>query len=359
MTKLLPSKLNLVRFFGAMHICLAAAHAVAADPLRVDDATRAAIIKDLKQKIGEEYVFPDKARQVVARLEAQEQAGAYAGMHSLKDLAEALTNDLQQPTKDLHLMVRVSTNPIPAKSTKIDKGRNPEMDKIVLARMKSISYGVRKVEALTGNIGYIDLSIFAPNWFAEEAIGAAMTLVADTDALIVDLRNNYGGDGITVALMSSYLFDRRTHLNDMYWRKGDRTEESWTRDEVSGKRFGGVKKVYVLTSKKTFSAAEDFGYGLQQLKRATLVGEVTGGGAQAGHNYRLHPHLAANIPSGRSINPITKTNWEGTGVTPDIAVPEDEALRTAQQMALQALLTNPRDTAHADLLRKRLDELKR
>jgi len=342
-----------VRPLCALIMVLATTANAAPDGIQVDAATRAGIVRELAQAIDDQYVFPDKAKLIVERLRAKEKSGAYAGISTMEELASVLTDDLRAPTKDLHLRVRVSEQPLPD----IPPEPTPEMDKMMLGHLKASNFGVRKIEALPGNIGYIDLRTFAPVDFARDIIGAAMQVVADTDALIVDLRNNGGGDPNTVAFMSSYLFDKRTHLNDMVWRQEGRRESFWTEDEVPGKRFGGQKKIYVLTSKKTFSGAEEFGYNMQQLKRGTLVGETTGGGAHPGGMHRLHPHLSVFIPSGRAVNPISKSNWEGTGVIPDVPVAADDALRTAQRLALTALLQQPRDAMHADLLRKRLAEL--
>ena len=143
-----------------------------------------------------------------------------------------------------------------------------------------------------------------------------------------------------VALICSYLFgDKPVHLNDLYWRKGDRTEEFWTKPAVAGRKYG-TKDVYILTSNRTFSGAEEFSYNMKNLKRATLIGETTGGGAHPGSFVRLSEHFGAFIPSGRAISPITKTNWEGTGVEPDIKVPKEQALKTAYIMALTRSLEN-------------------
>ncbi|WP_288381545.1 S41 family peptidase [uncultured Massilia sp.] len=322
----------------------------------VDDATRKAVIAELGARVSEVYVFPDKASQVVERLNAREKSGAYRAARDLDAFAALLTADLRQPTKDKHLGVRYSAKPIPEDENRPEP--TPEMDRKFAEYLRSRNYGIRKVETLPGNIGYIDLREFSSVRFAKPALTAMMTLVADTDALIVDLRNNGGGDPFAVAWMQSYLFDARTHLNDMYWRDGERTDGFWTEAEVPGKKFGGAKRVYVLTSKDTFSGAEEFSYNLQQLKRGTIVGETTGGGAHPGRVYRIHPHLSVFIPSGRAINPVSKTNWEGTGVAPDVKVKANDALRTAQRLALAELLKAPVDEDHAQLLRKRLQALK-
>jgi len=348
-----PSALQLLFVLGLA--CLTATAGAATPKYRIDDATRSAIIATLKQKISEEYVFPDKAKLIVERISANERRGAYRGMRQLGPLAQALTADLRQPTGDLHLVVRTTPEPIPEEAA--GPQRTPETDRLMLERFKARNFGVRKTETLPGNIGYLDLREFAALDLAEPTLGAAMSGLADTDALIVDLRNNGGGDPDAVAFVTSYLFDRRTHLNNMYWRKSGTTNEFWTRDQVPGKRFGGAKNVYVLTSKRTFSGAEEFAYNLQQLKRATVIGETTRGGAHPGGGHRLHAHLFAFIPSGRAINPVSKTNWEGTGVKPDIAAAEGDALRTAERAALQGLLKHAPDAGRGEVLRKRLQEL--
>jgi hypothetical protein len=214
----------------------------------------------------------------------------------------------------------------------------------------------RRVERLAGNVGYLELDGFLDAEAAAGPAAAAMTFLANTDALIIDLRRNGGGSPHGVALLCSYLFDaeKPVHLNSLYWRRGNRTEEFWTRKDVAGPRYVG-KDVYVLTSARTFSAAEEFTYNLQCLKRATVVGETTGGGAHPGGGFPLGEHFVMFVPTGRAINPITKTNWEGIGVKPDLAVPADKALEAAHERAVQKLLEKVPDEDARRLIRMDLE----
>jgi C-terminal processing protease CtpA/Prc len=176
-----------------------------------------------------------------------------------------------------------------------------------------------------------------------ETVAAAMSFVANTDALIFDVRQNGGGSPEMVALISSYLFgDKPVHLNSIYQREGNRTEDFFTKPTVLGKKYGD-KDVYVLTSNRTFSAAEEFTNNLKALKRATIVGETTGGGANPGGMFRLDEHFGIFVPTGRAINPITKTNWEGTGVKPDVEVSKELALKTAHLMALNKVVEKTKE----------------
>jgi C-terminal processing protease CtpA/Prc len=201
------------------------------------------------------------------------------------------------------------------------------------AALSQRNFGFEKVERLAGNIGYLDLRGFMPPPVMGDTAAAAMSFLSNTAALIIDLRQNGGGSPEAVSLIASYLFDRPVRLNDIYDRPSNETRQYWTLPYVPGKRFVG-KDVYVLTSSRTFSAAEDFTYGVKNLKRAIIVGEVTGGGAHPIGPRRLSDHFVVVVPMGRSISSITKTDWEGTGVEPHVKVPAAQALPTAYLQAL-------------------------
>jgi hypothetical protein len=196
------------------------------------------------------------------------------------------------------------------------------------------NFGFEKVERLAGNVGYVELVTFAGPWDAQATAVAAMALLAHTDAVIFDLRANGGGSPGMVQFLCSYLFDERTHLNSLYFREGDRTQEFWTHD-VPGTKLPDVP-VFVLTSARTFSAAEEFSYNLRTRSRATLVGETTRGGANPGGLFPIDAQFEIVIPTGRAINPVTGGNWEGIGVEPHVSVAADSALEAALELARPA-----------------------
>ena len=214
-------------------------------------------------------------------------------------------------------------------------------------------------------LGYIDLRGFNDETGGADTVAAAMSFLQNTEALIFDLRQNGGGNPSMIQLISSYLFgDKPVHLNDLYWRKENKTDEFWTKPEQAKIKFTN-KDIYVLTSNYTFSGAEEFSYNLKNLKRATIIGETTGGGAHPGGMVRLADHFGVFIPIGRAINPISKTNWEGTGVEPDIKVPKEQALKIAYKMALEKSLAAIKDEQVQNGVKgliaqtqKELDELK-
>jgi C-terminal processing protease CtpA/Prc len=303
-----------------------------APDLTVDSATRSAVIDLLLKELNETYVFPETAKKMETDIRARAAAKEYDSITSARGFAEKLTTDLQSISKDKHLRVRYSYDVLPTRQDR----REPTEAEVEQSRWfnRRVNYGFEKIERMNGNIGYIDLRGFNDHEAGAETVAAAMTFLQNTEALIFDLRQNGGGNPAMIALISSYLFgDKPVHLNDLYWRKENKTDEFWTKPEAAKIKFTN-KDVYVLTSNYTFSGAEEFTYNLKNLKRATVIGETTGGGAHPGGMVRLADHFGVFIPIGRAINPISKTNWEGTGVEPDIKVPKEQALKTAYLMAL-------------------------
>jgi C-terminal processing protease CtpA/Prc len=299
------------------------------------------------------YVYPEQAARIEQQLRTKMRQGDYDAITSAQALADTLTADLQRENHDKHLVVRYFEESIPEPSAKQDA-----QDKAAEAGdERHFNFGYDSVDRLHGNIGYIDLHEFSRPDRAAERIGAAMTLLGDTDALIIDLRKCTGGDPDTVMLFASYLFDMRTHLNDIYWRDENRTEARWTTDTVPGKKYGQTREVYLLTSEDTFSGCEDLAYALKYSRRATLIGEATGGGAHPGNPHRLDAHFMMFVPSGRAINPVTHTDWEDGGVVPDVKSPAKNALDIAQIAALKHLVAVESDPDWKQRLQKRIDEL--
>jgi retinol-binding protein 3 len=324
----------------------------------IDAAQKQAVIEGAIKKLHETYVFPEVANQMETSLRERMQRKEYDAITNPSVLARTLTQHLQAVSKDKHLRVIFTGNGAPAFGGRL----SPDQYRAQASRR---NFGFEKVERLSGNIGYLDFRNFEDAEIASETATAAMTFLANTDALIIDLRQNGGGDPAMVAFVSSYLFDKKTHLNDLYNRAENRTEEFWTKESVPGKKFGGEKPVFVLTAKYTFSGAEEFSYNLKNLKRATIIGEVTGGGAHPVAPQRINDDFTIGVPFARAINPITKTNWEGVGVKPDVEVPAAQALKTAYLAALKAVeakATDPQLTAQFKSLiettQRELDALK-
>jgi retinol-binding protein 3 len=315
-------------------------------------------VETLAAAMKSDYVFPEVADKVDSMLRERLKKGEYDSVSSGQELAKLLTEQMNAICKDAHLGVRYSAQPLPARQQR----REPSPEEIKRAQefTRQTNSGYEKVERLLGNVGYLEVRSFGAD--AEEAkapAAAAMNFLSNTAALIIDVRRNGGGQPEHVQLLCSYLFgDEPVHLNDLYFREGNKTEEFWTLKAVDGRRYQG-KPVYVLASKRTGSGAEEFCYNLQNLKRATIVGESTWGGANPGGTQRLNDHFAVFIPTGRAINPITKTNWEGTGVQPDVAVPADQALKTAHIMAVKDLLAKAKSDEEKQRLKQTLDMLEK
>jgi C-terminal processing protease CtpA/Prc len=322
--------------------------------LTIDAATRTQVIEGVLKRLNDSYVFPETAKKMEQSIMERVRKQEYDQITSAKEFATKLTSDLQEVSHDKHLRVRYSNRAIPERGPRREPtAQEREEQKRELAWM---NHGFSKVERLPGNFGYLEFLNFMDEELGADTVAAAMNFVNGTDALIIDMRNNGGGNPAMVALVCSYLFGPEpVHLNDLYWREGNRTDEFWTKKDIAGKRYLN-KDVYVLTSKRTFSGAEEFTYNLKNLKRATIIGETTGGGAHPGGGFRINEHFGMFVPTGRAISPITKTNWEGTGVTPDVAVPADQALLTARVMALKKSVPKITDE---DLKLRLQDEIKK
>lgn len=304
---------------------------------------KAAVIESLAVAVRDRYVFPDKGAELAKILRQRYAKKEYDGITSSKEFADSLLAHMQAYTHDKHMRVHYRHDPFPAIDNRENGPDGPERAR-QLEENRVRNFGFEQVRRLPGNVGYLDLRMFAGLPEAQATAIAAMNFLANTDAIIVDLRRNGGGSPSMIQTLLTYFIEPgdRLHFNDFYEREGDRIEQFHTSAFVPGPRLFG-KPLYVLVSNRTGSAAEEFAYDVQTHKLGTLYGATTAGAANPGGMFRLSDHLAAFIATGRAINPVTKTNWEGVGVKPDHEVAPETALREAHVAALEKLMEKAGD----------------
>ncbi len=312
------------------------------EDLPLDASARKQTIDLIIAELNQGYIYPQLAQKMADNLRAHQGKGDYDAITDGDAFATLLTTHLIEVSHDKHLGVyyqpyKFEAPPPPESFDEFTEDR----------RAMARDCGIRKVEVLPNNVGYIKVEFFADPMACGRTAASAISFLANTDAVIFDLRDNGGGDPRMVALMSSYLFDRPVHLNDFYDRMGNRTTEYWTPRFVPGIRLG-PKPAYVLTSGHTFSGAEEFAYDLKNLRRVVVVGERSGGGAHVVSPQQAGEHFILYVPHGRSISPVTGTDWEGAGVVPDVPVSADDALNTAEKLAAERIQQNAaRDATNA------------
>lgn len=317
--------------------------------LKLDASTNREVIEGVLKAIRKYYVSPQTGQRIDEIIRRRLNNGEYDKISSAFDLVHVLDDQLQEISGDKHIYLGYSYE-LQAldEHPEVD---TPEDKEGELRNARAENFGFQKIERLPGNIGYLDVRRFDRPEFSGETVGAAMTALANTDALVIDLRNNRGGSPVGMIFMASYFFDSEpVHLRDMFFRTANpaqhrpenTTVQYWTYPYLPGKRYLG-KDVYILTSKRTWSAAEAFSKILQGQKRAVVVGESTRGGTNPGLFITIHPHFAVFVPIGRPVNVDNEiSNAEG-GVKPDIAVPADQALKRAQLEALNKKLNRVPD----------------
>lgn len=294
----------------------------------LDDAARTKIVQEAARLLEERYVFPDVGKKCGDHINAKLAAGAFAHLNDPETFARRLTEELQSVSNDRHM--RVSARQMGGSA---DGPVDPTIQRHRMMRaFAERNFGFARAEVMEENVGYLELTGFPPVERARATAVAAMRFLENVDALIIDLRRNGGGNPSTIQFITSYFFGTRTHLNSLYWREGNRVEEFWTLDSVEGKRRPDLS-LFVLTSRYTFSGGEEFAYNLKTRKRALLIGETTGGGANPGGFFQLDPPFGMFIPTGRAVNPVTQDNWEGKGVEPDVRADSAQALAVAYAKA--------------------------
>lgn len=325
----------------AMSLALAPYYAIAAD---LDTSVITAnqqrgVIAQAAEVIQARYVDPALGRKVAQAIRQQANTEAFNHDREPEAFAQALTVELRKLSRDGHFRINYSAQPVPPPDAKTADQYEEDDDSWA---GPAVNYGFESVRRLDGDIGYLDLRVFAPPRVAADMLQSAMTLLAQSKVLIIDLRNNGGGDSSMDMLMAAYLLDQPAEMSAIYDRPSNRLTRATSPVWVPGRRFGGTKPVYVLISHKTFSAAEAFAYDLQAMKRVTVVGEASGGGAHPYERRRLTDHFLIKLPEMRSINPITGTDWQGVGVKPDVPTPPELALDKALELAHAALAETAR-----------------
>lgn len=295
-------------------------------------------VDSISNKLLGFYIFPDVAEEMSDHIRENLKKGKYNSINNPNDFAYQLTADLLSISHDKHIHVDYDPEGIKAQNEVFTLEDSLNYLQRYINDIKRDNFGFKELKILGGNIGYLDLRSFSDVEYAGPTAVSAMNFLSNSDAIIIDLRRNGGGSPAMIQLITSYLFNSDpVHLNNFYWRPNNETTQTWTLPYVQGTRVPNTP-VYLLTSNRTFSAAEEFSYNLKNLKRATIIGETTGGGAHPGGSVNATEKFSINIPSGRAINPITKTNWEGTGVTPHFEIPANQAFEFAQIKALETLI---------------------
>jgi hypothetical protein len=308
------------------------------DDIQMTAAIRQKTIDAISKQLTEHYIYPDVAAKMIQAVRDHQAHGDYNAITDGNEFADALTKDLRDVSHDKHLFVGYDpfTMPDQPGAAAGPSAPSPEDEARFRAQLERDNCSFSKVEILPHNIGYVKFGAFPPPEFCGPTVVAAMGFLAHTDAIIFDLRENHGGDPHMVDFMVSYLFREPTHINDLTTRLNSDTQQYWTLPWVPGTRFA-VQPVYVLTSHETFSGGEEFTFDLKTQKRATIVGETTGGGAHPVRGMPAGDHFTIGVPFARPINPVTKGDWEGTGVEPDVKVSAADALATAEKLAAEKL----------------------
>lgn len=330
------------------------------DTLLIDEKTKEEVVVSVASIMQEKYVYADIGEKMAKYLITQFEKGEYKSYTEVTSFCGKLTSDLRDINNDKHVFVFYS--PEEALLVRAEKGILPKdevkkiNEQIYKADMRQ-NFGFRKIEILDGNIGYLNISYFTDTDTLEESINGSMKFLSNTDAIIIDLRDN-GGGSLTPLLFSYFFPNEKIYLGGCVCRDKTRNENLWTLSNITGKRLPDVE-LYILTNSKTFSAAEDFSYTMQNLKRAVVVGETTKGGAHPVDVLIVKGDILTQIAICESFNPITKSNWEGTGVKPDIEVESENALKIAHMKAIEHTIEKTTDIEYKNELELLLEKLKK
>lgn len=300
---------------------------------------KAEIIKLISQNLLETYIDLDVAKEMTLELKSNEKSNKYKSITNPDEFSKIVTQDLQNVSHDLHLKLNYEPKRIDQSKRRMPEEMKIKRKKMMAMKMAEVNYGFTEVKILNGNIGYLNLRMFADVEQGKEAATAAMNFLYNTNAIIIDLRENGGGVPSMMQLLSSYFTNSKpVLLSNFYERKTDAKTQLFTIENIDGKRMAN-KHLYILTSKNTFSAAEAFAYTLKHLDKAIVVGEITKGGANRTKRINLNDDYTISVPYIESIHPVTKSNWEGLGVHPNIVTNEKEVFVKAYLDAINKTVT--------------------
>lgn len=305
------------------------------DDLPVNATMRAEVVDSTIRFVDESYFDASAGRRLADAVRRAHKAKRFEHCTTASALSESLTATLRRVVPDQHLRVDFSVRPMP----KEDATRKPSIEESARRddQSRRRNFGFERTERLAGNVGYLNIRRFERPWLAGETATAAMAFLANTDAMIIDLRGNGGGYGDMVNFLATYFFEGEpVHLRDVHDRPSGDMLQAWTMPFAPGPRFVG-KDLYILTGKRTFSAAEAFAYGMKSQKRATIVGVKTRGGAHPTMMRQVNEHFAVFVPHARVADAMTGGDWEGVGVSPDVETAEEGALAVAHLDALKRI----------------------
>jgi hypothetical protein len=319
--------------FGTPALCSAQTN-------KKDFINTSGLVDSLNKVLNDHYVFPDKARSISVYLESQLKDKVYTtDLQNPQKLAEQIQRDITKIHRDPHMGIKYDPG------FHVQQFSKPSEEEVNITRKywKENNYAFTKVEILPGNIGYFPFNVFVDDIeSAKPTISSALRFLSNTSAIIIDLRENYGGSPVMVSQIESFFFKEKTHMNDLINRSAKDTTFFYA-DPAKADSLNLLMPVYILTSHSTFSGGEDFSYGMQKANRAIIVGETTGGGAHPQMPFSVGQGFVISIPYARSLNPVTKTDWEGKGVIPDVGVKAHDALLTAQQLIFNNQILTAKD----------------
>lgn len=319
---------------GVLASTPATAQSPAAAPLTAK--VRTAVLDSVRAILRRTYVDADTGRQIAAYLAQRERAHAYDSLTDATRFAQDVRRDLQAINRDKHLTLMLQ----PPGMQRVAVADDNAMTQMAQMARRG-NFGLRKVEILDGNVGYLEVTGFddAPGAYA--AIGDALRFLERTDAIIIDVRRNGGGSGEMSHMLFSHFLGQ-TPVPTIRVRDRSAGEDTTLTSvaAVTGPRRTTVP-LYVLTSGFSASAAEEFAFVLKNQKRATIVGARTAGAGHMNQIIDVGHGFAFSVSYTRVSDPVTGKEWEQVGVAPDIETPAPDALEAARQHALQRMPRGP------------------